>query len=109
MAVIDEFATERRRQVDVEGFTPEHDDRHAPGEIASAASGYIGDVVGHLMNGHNYPHASPPPEWPWEPEWWKPKDVRRDLVRAGALLIAEIERMDRAARSPIAPGAADGD
>ena len=35
--------------------------------------------------------------WPhtWDASWWKPKDRRRDLVRAGALIIAEIERLDR--------------
>ena len=38
----------------------------------------------------------PPSYWPWEPRWWKPKNPRRDLVRAAALLIAEIERLDRA-------------
>lgn len=36
-----------------------------------------------------------PPTWPWGAEWWKPKEPRRDLVRAGALIIAEIERLDR--------------
>ncbi|MFN3321313.1 MAG: hypothetical protein ACK43M_21435, partial [Allorhizobium sp.] len=35
--------------------------------------------------------------WPWGIEWWKPTDRRRDLVKAGALIIAEIERLDRAA------------
>ena len=33
--------------------------------------------------------------WPWSLDWWKPKDPRRDLVRAGALIVAEIERLDR--------------
>lgn len=33
--------------------------------------------------------------WPWSPEWWKPKDPRRDLIRGIALLIAEAERRDR--------------
>jgi hypothetical protein len=31
--------------------------------------------------------------------WWKPKDRRRDLVRAAALIIAEIERLDRDAEA----------
>ena len=31
----------------------------------------------------------------WDSEWWKPKDRRRDLIRAGALIVAEIERLDR--------------
>jgi hypothetical protein len=37
--------------------------------------------------------------WPWAPEWWKPTHGRRDLVKAGALILAELERLDRAALS----------
>lgn len=33
--------------------------------------------------------------WPWDMSWWKPRTPREDLVRAAALLIAEIERIDR--------------
>jgi len=35
--------------------------------------------------------------WPWSPMWWRPTTQRRDLVKAGALIMAEIERIDRAA------------
>ena len=33
--------------------------------------------------------------WRWEAHWFKPRSPRADLVRAGALIIAEIERLDR--------------
>ncbi|MCP3024613.1 hypothetical protein [Cupriavidus basilensis] len=95
---------ERRRQVESEGWSPEHDDRH-PGAMAIAAATYAahaGAMVGlgypvsvdayRAVRGH---HVSTP--WPWDAEWWKPKDPRRDLVRSGALILAEIERVDRAA------------
>lgn len=36
-----------------------------------------------------------PPEWPWARCGWKPKDRRSNLVRAGALIAAELDRMDR--------------
>jgi hypothetical protein len=36
-----------------------------------------------------------PEMWPWSREWWKPRNSRRDLVRAAALIVAEIERVDR--------------
>jgi hypothetical protein len=39
------------------------------------------------------------PVWCYRPAWWKPKDPRRDLIRAAALIVAEIERLDRAAGS----------
>lgn len=35
--------------------------------------------------------------WPWDASWWKPNARRRNLVKAGALILAEIERIDRAA------------
>lgn len=89
-----EVMAERRRQVEVKGFTAEHDDKHSGG-IAAAAGCYA-------LHSDAYPNAGqPPPAWPWEAEWWKPKDYRRDMVRAAALLLAEIERLDRAAaKSP---------
>ena len=82
MSVVDEIRDERERQVSAEGWSPRHDDRQSHGEIASAAAAYaIGD----------------PGFWPaaWPRAYWKPKSRRRDLVRAAALIVAEIERLDR--------------
>lgn len=36
-----------------------------------------------------------PSFWPFETSWWKPKNTRSDLIRAAALIVAEIERFDR--------------
>ncbi|MEX3916001.1 hypothetical protein AB4Y43_07110 [Paraburkholderia sp. BR10872] len=82
---------ERVRQVSEEGFTPANDDQHALGELASAAACY---ALSHRWVRRDIP----PPEWPgnWDRSWWKPTTPRRDLVKAGALIIAEIERLDRA-------------
>lgn len=81
---------ERRRQVEKEGYDPSHDDDHESGVLAAAAGCY-------LLYSDAYPNAGEPPHaWPWEDHWWKPKDFRRDLERAGALILAELERMDRA-------------
>ena len=77
---------ERRRQIVAEGWTPEHDDGHAQGEMADAAALYASLRVRHIAG-----FAT----WPWSPDWFKPKDRRRDLVKAGALILAEIERLDR--------------
>lgn len=92
---IEEIAAERRRQVDVEGWTTGHDDAHDSGELAKAAGCYAwaaaqSDVLRQAFR-------SPPPTWPtgWSDAWWKLKDRRADLVRAGALIVAEIERLDR--------------
>jgi hypothetical protein len=40
----------------------------------------------------------PPSEtkWPWHPDWWKPsRDPVQNLVKAGALIAAEIDRLQR--------------
>ena len=78
---------ERRRQMEKEGWTPEHDDEHNDASLADAASCYARAWV---------PTSTPSMYWPWSLDAWKPKDRRSNLVRAAALLIAEIERIDRA-------------
>lgn len=92
---------ERDRQVSEEGWTPSHDDQHDKGEIARAAACYAyghTDIVemGRDPNGP-FEVAFHRTVWPWDREWWKPTNRRRDLVKAGALILAEIERLDRAA------------
>ncbi|HBN9555356.1 TPA: hypothetical protein L3900_002577 [Pseudomonas aeruginosa] len=103
---------ERRRQITAEGWTPEHDDEHDSGELAAAGAAYALHAADHLnpySQGDGGDEA--PSCWPWhdgiagrgegpektEPAWWKPSTPRRDLVKACALALAEIERLDRAA------------
>lgn len=86
-AILDVIA-ERQRQQSVEGWTPEHDDQYMHCEMAVAAACYI--------MADDDPRADIPELWPWPAEWWKPTNLRRDLVKAGALVLAEIERRDRA-------------
>lgn len=85
---------ERQRQVSAEGWTPEHDDAHTPGTLSQAAGCYI-DWNG--WEAEYQTEGSRPINWPWDAKWWKPSDERRNLVKAGALILAEIERLDRAA------------
>lgn len=102
MTAIDEIAAERRRQIEVEGWTPEHDDAHSDGELSRAAANYAAHASAHMrVNVSNKVYRCTDPAahhrfgWPWAMRWWKPKDPRRDLIRAGALIVAEIERLDR--------------
>ncbi|CAG9195708.1 hypothetical protein PSP6_160091 [Paraburkholderia tropica] len=83
---------ERTRQVSEEGWTPAHDDQHSAGEMARAASQYALNAAVPLRTGKRFMPAF----WPWDPAWWKPTTPRRDLIKAGALILAEIERLDRA-------------
>lgn len=93
---------ERQRQVTAEGWTPEHDDQHVEFEMASAAGVYAlaaGTKDRRFIERGSYSNdyfEAALKLWPWDRSWWKPKDRRRDLVKAGALILAEIERLDRA-------------
>lgn len=99
--VILEIANERLRQISVEGWTPEHDDQHSSGELAGAAGYYAKHVNARQWcfknNPDDYQCEPEPSGWPWAAEWWKPKNPRSDLIRAAALIVAELERLDRAA------------
>lgn len=86
---IDLIIDERQRQIDVEGWSLSHDDEHDDGELTAAAICYI-------------KAAGPPegrwskPRWPWQREAWKPSaDPVPNLVKAGALIAAEIDRLQR--------------
>jgi len=82
---------ERQRQISKESWTPEHDDAHDTGDLLQAAAVYMAQ---------SSDFASPLDEvpWPWGKEWWKPSsDPVRNLVKAGALIAAEIDRLSRAA------------
>ncbi|MBV7457359.1 hypothetical protein KW843_22960 [Acidovorax sp. sif1233] len=85
--------SERRRQVSAEGWTRAHDDKHSDGSLAAAAACYA------IVSVPSRRGEVPVSLWPksWAPSWWKPSDPRRNLIKAGALILAELERIDRAA------------
>lgn len=87
-AILD-VISERQRQRSVEGWSSERDDAYQNSELADAAACYA-------IHAHNQ-SVSTPAHWPWGPVWWKQTNPRRDLVKAGALILAEVERIDRAA------------
>ncbi len=82
------IAEERQRQIEKEGWTEDHDSGHQDNELLHAAICYA-------------VHADDPSEpevipmmWPWKDADWKPAkgNTVRDLVKAGALIAAEIDR-----------------
>ena len=97
MTALDEIAAERRRQIEAEGFDASHDDQYPPGTLALAAAVYALPAA----EGNSI-HASGVRVWralwPWDGSWLKRTTRRRDLIKAGALIVAEIERIDRAAQ-----------
>ncbi len=92
---IELIADERKRGIEVEGFDAAHDDEHTHGEIVAAALSYVMIADGQIKN-VKFPPCFIPKWWPWERSWWKPKpDPIPNLVVAGALIAAEIDRLQR--------------
>lgn len=85
---------ERARQIAEEGWTAEHDDKHAWGILSMAANCYRHQAHEILEGGAV--RSIPTSEWPWEHSWWKPStDPIRNFEKAGALYLAEAERAAR--------------
>ncbi|MDP5565897.1 hypothetical protein P3831_03795 [Pseudomonas aeruginosa] len=84
---------ERRRQVEVEGYHGFRDNHYISYELSKAARAYI-EVSWHALSG-GLP-CKKPESWPWM-AGFKWSDGRTMLVKACALALAEIERLDRAA------------
>jgi hypothetical protein len=94
MSAIDDIAAERQRQISGEGFGPARDDGYVHHQLPRAAAAYA--WFAGTPDEWRATYTGAPPTWPWSLDWWKPRDRRHDLVRAGALIVAEIERLDRA-------------
>lgn len=95
-AALDVLA-ERQRQISAEGYTPEHDDDHKRGELAMAAALYAIPYESHMLSDSEvlplHMALELSTNWTVKPE----PDKRKRRVKAAALLLADIERMDRAA------------
>jgi len=94
------IAAERCRQIAGGRYTPEHDARHKFGELALAGGLYAqaaAEVIEYQTLG-SIPEVRvmPPLFWPWSREDWKPTpdDPRSQLVKAGALIAAAIDRLE---------------
>lgn len=109
MTVIEEIAAKRQRQIDHHGYSSAHDDEHSAGEIAMAAACYAAPALIFIKDERANATIYGDP-WPWDQQYDKrpfvgnmlrdpaktADRVRRDLlVTAGALIVAEIERLDR--------------
>lgn len=95
------IAEERKRQIEEEGWTAEHDSTHTSMCLSCAAASYALDVASKHGDVHEswkktYKEASVE-VWPFDEEWFKPtpNDPIRQLVKAGALIAAEIDRLNQ--------------
>ena len=106
--VISEIMQERVRQIVAEHHLPAHDDAHDMGELARAAASYALRAVRDQFPADRplhgvYAHRTAL-LWPFARAAATPKTPRRNLVIAAALLVAEIERLDRRAAQQIEGG-----
>lgn len=89
--VIQELWEARDHQIK-RGNTPTHDDTHTLDELLAAACAFMAGAV-------NKPAAvrlkTGKEVWPFEQAAFKPRSPRQDLVRAGAMIVAAIEHIDR--------------
>lgn len=92
------IAVERERQIKDEGYNAEHDHVHEPMTLARAAVSYI------LCNDEKKRRIAKTTYWPWEDKYYKPRDMKRNLIRAGALVAAAIDRLlAEDIQSPVEP------
>jgi len=96
--IVEEIAAERWREIAGEGYTLAHDDQHDDGSLAQAAAAYAyaGAAQDRATRSADLDEALL--IWPWATGGFKPTLPRRDLVKAGAMIVAEIGRLDRLAR-----------
>lgn len=91
--VLGSLLKEREKQTQLKGYSPARDDGYVHGDLAAAASAYA------------WRAGSPGTRtnlWPWGQSQFKPSgDRRKDLVKALALLWAEVERIDRLQLEPV--------
>lgn len=120
---------ERKRQIEIKRWTAEHDDEHIHGEMALAALAYASPfpvkVQAHVTKPcgcrsagectHTFGELQWIDPWPWSRDWDKRvfadgapapnKNLQAEkridlLVKAGALIAAEIDRLQRLGKKP---------
>ncbi|MBA1302736.1 hypothetical protein G7028_29860 [Pseudomonas carnis] len=95
-ASLQSVLAERIRQIQVHCFYPEQDEEYVNGDLAQAGACYAIEAAKQAPETEDAMRLVPE-AWPWMAASWRPHDQRRNLVKAGALILAEIDRLDRAA------------
>ena len=97
------ISEERQRQINVEGYTEQHDSNHKTSEFVYAAIAYIESAkvgincteIGNGNTNENEIMRRKTEMGSYYPFGWnfKPSTDIRDLVKAGALIAAAIDRL----------------
>lgn len=97
---IDHIAEERAKHPS-KGYDAKHDAEHMDGELIHAAKAYA-VCAEYQERGHPSARRLGSFAWPWDEASFRPSDdPKRNLAKAGALLAAEIERLDNIDPTPI--------
>jgi hypothetical protein len=85
---------ERIEQVEQHGYLPPDDLLYEQAELALAAKSYLDTAIDMALRPDIVrAHGDFPESWPWPAETWRePTDRLKALVKAGALIAAEIDR-----------------
>lgn len=86
--VLEEIRYEREHQIVDLGYNEQWDDEYKNYQLVKAAICYANPLIANLKN-------IVPSAWPFDKVYWKPRTYRENLIRAAALIVAEIERVDR--------------
>lgn len=78
------ISEERKRQIEEEGYDEFMDSFRKPNDLTKASICYL---KANLM-----PFGDIIEDFPWDSLFFTPKDKLRNLVRAGALIAAEIDK-----------------
>lgn len=93
---INDVSSERLRQIEEEGHGAASDDNLSPGMLGAAGACYAIHAAWTLAeDGTGKTLSGVPIWWPFNKNLWKPEETRRNLVKAAALIIAEIDKIDR--------------
>ena len=90
---IELIAAERARQIDVKGFKAPRDAQYTQGQLLLGAIAYI-QATGMQLRFGELPKCFVPMAWPWDRSTWRPGDRKRNLAKAGAMIAAEIDRIE---------------
>lgn len=104
--ILEEVKAERIRQIEVEGYKPEHDDEHDSGELADAGAAYIVSNETERCGIENELGSIKQLLWKLDRAQFKASNAgdghddvgharRRDLIKGITMAVAEIERLDR--------------
>lgn len=91
---------ERSRQINQLGYDVKHDELYNNYELAKAAIAYATPEMFReypISRANGYKTEGLKPKlWPWDVSYWKPtpNDRKRELIKAGALIAAQIDRLN---------------